>query len=66
MHKTPNIKQQGIKFYDPQIVGNTPETVEYKGMQNLVAAVQSHLGLTKGRVVFDPTNKQVVCIGGVI
>lgn len=54
---------QGIKFYDPQIVGNTPETVEYLGMQNLVAAVQSHLGLTKGRVVFDPTNKEVLVMG---
>lgn len=24
---------QGIKFYDPEIVGDTPESVEWRGMQ---------------------------------
>jgi hypothetical protein len=39
---------QGIKFYDPQIVGNTPESVELGGMRNLLAALGPKLGLTQG------------------
>lgn len=35
----------GIKFFDPEIVGDTPETVEFKGMRNLLDAVAGHLGL---------------------
>ena len=35
---------QGIKFYDPEIVGDTPETVEYVGMQNLINALKPTLG----------------------
>lgn len=49
---------QGIKFFDPEIVGDTPETVEYRGMQNLMGAVRHRLGLTAGRPVFDPANKE--------
>lgn len=51
--------RQGIKFYDPEIVGDTPETVEFRGMQHLVNAVRPRLGLTAGLAVFDPTNKEV-------
>jgi len=35
---------QGIKFFDPEIVGDTPETVEYLGMRNLLEAVEASLG----------------------
>jgi hypothetical protein len=41
---------KGIKFYDPEIVGDTPEAVEYKGLQNILAAVGEHLGYTQGKV----------------
>lgn len=40
---------QGIKFYDPEIVGDTPESVEYRGMQNLLSLVKARLNT----VVFD-------------
>lgn len=39
---------QGIKFFDPEIVGDTPETVEFKGMQNLLEAVEASLGPDQG------------------
>eukprot|EP00198_Chlamydomonas_reinhardtii_P011582 XP_001700919.1 protein with predicted nucleoside-diphosphate-sugar epimerase activity [Chlamydomonas reinhardtii] len=35
---------QGIKFYDPEIQGDTPEAVEYVGMENLLDAVADSLG----------------------
>lgn len=41
---------QGIKFYDPEIVENTPEAVEYRGLQNVLDAVAEHLGYTQGKV----------------
>lgn len=43
---------QGIKFYDPEIVGDTPETVEYVGMANLMAAVREQLGQERGATVY--------------
>ncbi|MEW5317424.1 MAG: hypothetical protein WDW38_008720 [Sanguina aurantia] len=39
---------QGITFYDPQIVGDTPQTVELIGIQNLLAAVKGELGTESG------------------
>eukprot|EP00798_Chlamydomonas_sp_ICE-L_P015251 gene15251-21333_t len=39
---------QGIKFYDPQVVGDTPESVELVGMKNLLDAAGPSLGYTKG------------------
>jgi hypothetical protein len=41
---------QGIKFYDPEIVGDTPEAVEYRGLANLLDAVAEHLGFEDGKV----------------
>ena len=43
---------QGIKFYDPEIVGDTPETVELVGVRNLVAAAKEHLGCSAGKTIF--------------
>jgi hypothetical protein len=43
---------QGIKFYDPQIVGDTPETVEYRGLHNLVTLLRQHVGLRAGQLLF--------------
>ncbi len=34
---------QGVKFYQPEIVGDTPEKVEYLGVKQLVQAVAPHL-----------------------
>ena len=44
--------RQGIKFYDPQIVGDTPETVEYRGLHNLVTRLRQHVGLRDGQLLF--------------
>lgn len=44
---------QGIKFYEPEVVGDTPEAVEFRGMQNLVAAAQEHLGFRDGKLIFS-------------
>lgn len=44
--------EQGIKFYDPEIVGDTPETVESRGVSNIVAALRDQLGLRSGKVIF--------------
>ena len=38
----------GIKFFDPEIVGDTPETVELLGLRNLLDAVQTSLGPKEG------------------
>jgi uncharacterized protein YbjT (DUF2867 family) len=45
---------QGIKFYDPEIADDSPEAVELRGMQNLLAAVAPNLGIETGRPIFDP------------
>jgi hypothetical protein len=47
---------QGVKFYQPQIVGDTPENVEYRGIQNLVNAAVGYLPPTQEKVVFDFTD----------
>jgi len=43
---------QGIKFYDPEIVGDTPETVELVGVRNLLAAAGDRLGCAAGKTIF--------------
>jgi len=47
---------QGIKFYMPEIVGDTPEHVEYQGVKNLVAAAAQNLQSADSKVIFDFTN----------
>lgn len=51
---------QGIKFYDPEIVGDTPETVEFKGLTNLVHVLRDNLGLRAGKPVLSADGK--VCL----
>ena len=46
---------QGIKFYLPEVV-DTPELVEYEGMQNLVKVVSQYILPTTERLIFDFTN----------
>ncbi|XP_074272376.1 protein HIGH CHLOROPHYLL FLUORESCENCE PHENOTYPE 173, chloroplastic isoform X2 [Silene latifolia] len=43
---------QGIKFFEPEIKGDSPEMVEYRGMMNLINAVKGSVGLREGRLVF--------------
>ncbi|CAL5214190.1 unnamed protein product [Lathyrus oleraceus] len=43
---------QGIKFFEPEIKGDSPEKVEYIGMRNLIKAVKNNLGLRKGKLLF--------------
>lgn len=50
---TPATLAQGIKFYDPQIVGDTPESVEWRGMQHLLGTLGGRLGSTS-RPVYAP------------
>lgn len=45
---------QGIKFYDPEVQGDTPETVEYKGMQNVLEALKITLPQGHGVEIFNP------------
>ncbi|TAE58233.1 MAG: NAD-dependent epimerase/dehydratase family protein [Nostocales cyanobacterium] len=46
---------QGVKFYQPEIVGDTPENVEYQGVKNLVEAARRYLPNSDEKVVFDFT-----------
>lgn len=43
---------QGIKFFEPEIKGDSPEMVEYIGMQNLIKAFGPSVGLKRGKLVF--------------
>uniref|UniRef100_A0A0E0JXS9 NAD(P)-binding domain-containing protein n=1 Tax=Oryza punctata TaxID=4537 RepID=A0A0E0JXS9_ORYPU len=49
------IFMQGIKFFEPEIKGPSPEMVEYLGMQNLINAVKNSVGLTEGKLLFGGT-----------
>ncbi|KAK9227540.1 hypothetical protein WN943_012593 [Citrus x changshan-huyou] len=43
---------QGIKFFEPEIKGDSPEMVEYLGMRNLINAVKGSVGLQNGKLLF--------------
>ena len=43
---------QGIKFFEPEIKGDSPEMVEFIGMKNLISAVKESVGLRSGKLVF--------------
>lgn len=43
---------QGIKFFEPEIKGDSPEMVEYIGMKNLINAVKKNVGLRDGKLLF--------------
>ncbi|CAN1847401.1 Protein HIGH CHLOROPHYLL FLUORESCENCE PHENOTYPE 173, chloroplastic, partial [Linum perenne] len=43
---------QGIKFFEPEIKGDSPEMVEYNGMKNLISAVKGTVGLRSGKLLF--------------
>ncbi|KAL0011419.1 hypothetical protein SO802_006527 [Lithocarpus litseifolius] len=43
---------QGIKFFEPEIKGDSPEKVEYIGMKNLINAVKGSVGLRNGELLF--------------
>ncbi|MCC5638993.1 CIA30 family protein [Nostoc sp. CHAB 5844] len=47
---------QGIKFYQPEIVGDTPENVEYQGVKNLVEAAAKYLPAANEKLIFDFTH----------
>ena len=58
---TPDRKKyyQGIKFFDPEIVGDTPEVVDYLGVKHLVDAVKETLGDgTKGKAILPPEKEE--------
>ncbi len=47
---------QGVKFYQPEIVGDTPEAVEYLGVKNLVEVAARHFATAKvDEIIFDFT-----------
>ncbi|KAL3693896.1 hypothetical protein R1sor_007547 [Riccia sorocarpa] len=48
---------QGIKFFDPEIKGDSPETVELKGLQNLIDAVKENVGVREGVTLYTVTDK---------
>ncbi|KAG6419264.1 hypothetical protein SASPL_121480 [Salvia splendens] len=43
---------QGIKFFEPEIKGDSPEMIEFIGMKNLISAVKESVGLRCGKLVF--------------
>ncbi|KAL2524271.1 NAD(P)-binding Rossmann-fold superfamily protein [Abeliophyllum distichum] len=43
---------QGIKFFEPEIKGDSPEMVEYIGMKNLINAVKGSVGFHSGKLIF--------------
>jgi len=53
LHQLKMRTMQGIKFYEPEVVGDTPEAVEYLGMQNLLTAVKEHVGYRHGKLIFS-------------
>jgi len=56
---------QGIKFYDPEVSGDTPEAVELRGMENVLAALKAHgaVPLAAGVDLFHPAEDTVVAFG---
>eukprot|EP00667_Euglena_gracilis_P004954 EG_transcript_4974 len=44
---------QGIQFFDPEVVGDTPETVEYLGLRNLLEVLGPQLSAAPGRTLFE-------------
>ncbi|MBD6620304.1 NAD-dependent epimerase/dehydratase family protein [Komarekiella sp. 'clone 1'] len=50
---------QGVKFYQPEIVGDTPENVEYQGVKNLVKAATKYLPQASEKLIFDFTNPSI-------
>ena len=46
---------QGVKFYLPEVM-DTPELVEYEGMQNLVKLVSRYIPAATDKVLFDFAN----------
>ncbi|KAL8468285.1 hypothetical protein ACS0TY_031504 [Phlomoides rotata] len=43
---------QGIKFFEPEIKGDSPEMVEFIGMKNLINAIKERVGLRRGKLIF--------------
>ncbi|BAZ39769.1 NADH:ubiquinone oxidoreductase complex I intermediate-associated protein 30 [Calothrix sp. NIES-4101] len=50
---------QGVKFYQPEIVGDTPENVEYQGVKNLVDVAAKYLPQADVKTIFDFTQSSV-------
>jgi len=48
---------QGIKFYQPEIVGDTPENVDYRGVKNLVEAAAKYLPPVGEKTIFNFSKK---------
>lgn len=44
---------QGVNFYQPEVVGDTPENVEYLGVKNLVQAAVNYLQPHAEQILFD-------------
>lgn len=45
---------QGIKFYEAELGGDSPEMVDYQGVCNLLSKSMESLGLRSGKVLLDP------------
>ncbi|KMZ70557.1 NADH:ubiquinone oxidoreductase complex I intermediate-associatedprotein 30 [Zostera marina] len=50
--------KQGIKFFEPEIKGDSPEMVEYIGIQNLINVVKNSLGVGDGKVLFEAEDNE--------
>ena len=45
---------QGVKFYEPEVVGSSPEEVEFRGIQNLIRAAEPSLSQDRSIPIFHP------------
>eukprot|EP00898_Chlorokybus_atmophyticus_P008474 jgi/Chlat1/8628/Chrsp86S00660 len=51
---------QGIKFYDPTIVGDTPQTVELNGLMHVANIVRESLPQRRGKLLLGFDDDEVV------
>lgn len=61
---------QGIKFYLPEVVGDSPEAIDYQGIQNLLQAVAQPLQANSQEEIllfdFSTGNSQVTALWGAL
>ncbi|KAH7278558.1 hypothetical protein KP509_38G046400 [Ceratopteris richardii] len=48
---------QGIKFFEPEVKGDSPEKIEFEGLQNLLEAVKDKIGFRDGKMLFRVSDK---------
>lgn len=50
---------QGIKFYEPELLGDSPEQVDLNGVSNLLERTKESLGLRDGCTILDANSTDI-------